>query len=88
MTSIPVDEITICTKEEALEIKTRLFPQLKPERIFDLGMERFFICKEKADELTWRVVELTELNVKRILLGLQVEFSKITFDQMDGLNLR
>ena len=76
------------SKEEELDNRREAFAKLKPGSLFDLGQERFFIAVDKMDEETWRVIELTEANKKRIISGVACEHSNLHFHDMLCLNLR
>ena len=80
--------LRVLSREEELQNRREAFAKLKPGSLFDLGQERFFIAVKKIDEKLWEVIELTEINKKRIISGQPCEYSNLHFNDMDCLNLR
>lgn len=80
--------LRVLSREEELEGRHEAFAKLKPGSLFDLGQERFFIAVKKIDEKVWEVIELTEINKKKITSGQPCEHSNLHFNDMDCLNLR
>lgn len=81
------DMLRVLSKEEELHSRQKGFVKLKPGSLFDLGQERFFIAVKKISETVWEVVELTETNKRRIILGHPCEHARLHFDEMSCLNL-
>jgi hypothetical protein len=73
--------------KEELKHRRQSFAKLKEGTLFDLAQERVFIAVKKTDEKTWEVIELTEVNKKRIISGEACKHSVLRFDEMSCLNL-
>ena len=80
--------LRVLSREEELQNRREDFAKLKTGSLFDLGQERFFIAVKKIDEKVWEVIELTEINKKKITSGQPCEHSSLHFDDMVCLNLR
>lgn len=76
------------SREEELQGRRKAFAKLKPESLFDLAQERFFIAVKKIDDKVWEVIELTEANKKKIASGQPCAHLCLHFDDMVCLNLR
>ena len=80
--------LRVLSKEEELQNRRDAFARLKQGSLFDLGQERYFIAVGKIGEKVWEVIELTEGNRQRIILGQPCEHTRLHFDKMTCLNLR
>ena len=79
--------LRVLSAEEELQGRRERFAKFKQGTLFDLAQKRFFIAVKKIDENTWEVIELNEINKKKIISDDASKHSSRRFAEMNCLNL-
>ncbi|EKE28797.1 MAG: hypothetical protein ACD_3C00013G0010 [uncultured bacterium (gcode 4)] len=76
----------VLSKEEDLSSRQKSYLKIGKWSLFDLWRQRFFLTESKDwDNLV--VIELTKLNIEKILAGEKPESSNLSFGELSSLNV-
>ena len=78
----------ILSEDEELRFRKHNFKKLTTGKLFNLGNLKYFLAVEKNSEDSWKVIELTPVNIERIIKGGSCEISILKFEEMYCLNLK